>query len=119
MHQILKMGIPVILNMQDRGGCGHFEVVIGIERSEEGEHIILAEPGTALVGNLEFEHIPKDKFIARWKNMSGEFHGRFMILSPNEASSHTIDTILSDIPHYKNGEEMNRGTGSTHTSELM
>lgn len=115
MHHLLKMGIPVILNMQDKGGCGHFEVVIGIEKSEEGEHIILAEPGTALGGNLEFEHIPKDKFIARWKNMSGEFHGRFMILSPNDATSHTIDTILTDIPHYKNGEEMNRGTEPTHS----
>ncbi|KTC96212.1 papain-like cysteine protease family protein [Legionella feeleii] len=113
IHQIVKMGIPVILNMQDRGGCGHFEVVIGIEESPEGEHIILAEPGTALVGNLEFEHIPKDKFIDRWKNMSGEFHGRFMILSPNEASSHKIDTILADVPHYKNGEEMNRRAEST------
>ncbi|PJE06704.1 papain-like cysteine protease family protein [Legionella sp.] len=115
MHQILEMGIPVILNMQDRDGCGHFEVVIGIEKSAKGEHIILAEPGTALVGNLEFEHIPKDQFIARWKNMSGEFHGRFMILSPNKASSHTIDTILADIPHYKNGEEINRGIESTHS----
>lgn len=114
MHHLLKIGIPVILNMQDKGGCGHFEVVIGIEKIKEEEYIILAEPGTALVGNLEFEHIPKDKFIARWKNMSSEFHGRFMILSPNEASSHTIDTILADIPHYKNGDEMNKGTESLH-----
>ena len=108
MHQILKLGIPVILNMQDRDGCGHYEVIIGIERSDKGEHIILAEPGTALNGTLEFEHILKDKFISRWKNMSGEFHGRFMILSPNEESTHAIDRILTDMPHYKNGEDINR-----------
>lgn len=108
MHQILKIGIPIILNMRDREGCGHFEVVIGIDQSEKGEHIILAEPGTALVGSLEFENIPKDQFIARWKNMDGEFHGRFMILSPNEAATHAIDTIFAEVPHYKNGEERNR-----------
>ncbi|WP_131783605.1 papain-like cysteine protease family protein [Legionella gresilensis] len=107
MRQILKLGIPVILNMQDKGGCGHYEVVIGIETSPNEEYIILAEPGTALVGALEFEHIPKDIFIDRWKNMSGEFHGRIMILSPNEASAQVIDSILAGIPHYKNGKEQN------------
>jgi hypothetical protein len=101
---ILKLGIPIILNMQDRYGDGHFEVVIGIESTAEGERIILAEPGTALEGKLEFEYPNKDDFIARWKNMTGEFHGRFMILPPNAAAIAAIESILDGIPHCTNGK---------------
>ena len=106
MKEILKLGIPVILNMQDRTGCGHFEVVIGIENTTGGERIILAEPGTALTGKLEFENVPKEEFIPRWKNMSGEFHGRFVVLPPNEAATKAIESILGEIPHCMNGERI-------------
>jgi hypothetical protein len=100
MKDVLKLGVPIILNMRDRTEAGHFEVVIGIESTDEGEHIILAEPGTALVGKPEFERLKKEDFIARWKNMSGEFHGRFMILPPNEATTAAVKSILDGIPHY-------------------
>lgn len=108
MKEVVKLGVPIILNMRDRDGTGHFEVVIGIESTEEGERIILAEPGTALVGKPEFEHPTKAEFIERWKNMSGEFHGRFMILPPNEATAAAVESILDGIPHCINAEDRHR-----------
>ncbi len=107
MQQLMKIGIPIILNMQDRTGGGHFVVAIAIENHASGTQIILAEPGTALSGALEFEVIPQDNFFERWKNMTGEFHGRFMILSPNEQATASIENILQDVFHCKNGEEVN------------
>jgi hypothetical protein len=106
MKDVLKLGVPIILNMRDREGCGHFEVAIGIESTAEGERIILADPGTALVGKIEFERPKKDEFIERWRNMSGEFHGRFMVLPPNAATATAIESILDGVPHCTNGEVM-------------
>lgn len=108
MKDVLKLGIPIILNMRDRSEVGHFEVVIGIENTAKGERIILAEPGTALAGKLEFERPKKDDFIARWRNMSGEFHGRFMILPPNAATTAAVEAILDGVPHCLNGEAKHR-----------
>lgn len=113
MKEVLKLGVPIILNMRDRTEAGHFEVVIGTESTEEGEYIILAEPGTALIGKPEFERLKKEDFIARWKNMSGEFHGRFMILPPNEATAAAVESILDGIPHCINAEDKHRPAAPT------
>ncbi|MBA3535209.1 MAG: C39 family peptidase [Tatlockia sp.] len=101
IEQVLILGIPVILNMRAKDDIGHYEVAIGID---EQDNVILADPAGSLDGLIEFEQVPKKTFIARWKNMSGEFHGRFLIVPPNNASAQKIESILEDIPHYFNGE---------------
>lgn len=45
-----------------------------IRRSLLKNHVILADPAGSLYKAIEFEKIPKDKFIERWKNGSGEFN---------------------------------------------
>lgn len=105
VSEILTLGIPVVVNMRDWEEVGHYEVIIGID---EQQNIILAEPGRALAGDVKFETIPKETFIERWKNMSGEFHGRFLVLPPNEASALRVESILSDMPHYFKGEAINK-----------
>jgi hypothetical protein len=100
--KIFNLGIPIIINLRDRGDVGHYAVAIGINSQEQ---IILSEPGTALTGKPEFEIIRKKELIRRWKNMTGERHGRFLIPCPNEISAKNIDIILQDVPHYFNGEK--------------
>ena len=107
INHVLNLGIPVIINLRDPiEDIGHYEVIIGID---ENQNIILAEPGGALAGKLEFEVVPKDRLIERWKNMSGKLHGRFLIAPPNEASTEQIKLILEGLPHYHNGEPRNKG----------
>lgn len=105
LKDMIKLGVPAIINMQDEAGCGHFEVITGIDADES---IVLAEPGTALTGVLKFEHISKDAFFERWKNMSGEFHGRFMVISPNSTTTEALESILDGVPHCMNGEDKHR-----------
>lgn len=57
---------------------------------------------------IEFERVAKDRFIERWKNRSGEFHGRFLIVPSNDASAQKVESIFEDIPHYFNGEVKGR-----------
>lgn len=106
---ILKLGTPVIINMRNKDEIGHYEVAIGIESQQR---IILAEPGAALSGNVEFESIPKRKFIESWKNMSGKLHGRYLIIPPNQATADAIEIILHGLPHYFNGHASNHGMPS-------
>ena len=98
--EVLALGIPIIVNMRNHEDIGHYEVVIGIDNTN---NIILAEPGRALEGKIEFEVLPKDQFIERWKNMSGQRHGRFLIVPPNECSAQAIESMLEDVPHLLNG----------------
>ena len=102
---ILDLGIPIIINLRDKDEIGHYEVAIGID---DQHNIIFADPGTALTGKVEFDSIPKDRFIERWRNMTGKLHGRFLILPPNEAAAQKIESILKDIPHYYNGSPVNK-----------
>ena len=105
LEEIIKLGIPVVINLRDRDEVGHYEVAIGID---EQQNIIFAEPGAALTGEVEFESVPKERFIDRWKNMSGKLHGRFLIVPPNEASAQRIESILRDTPHYFNGSAVSK-----------
>ena|SRR3990167_3528941 len=98
---ILELGIPVVVNLHDKGGIGHYEVAIGMD---DDQNIIFAEPGRALDGKVEFEVIPKGLFLDRWKNMSEQRHGRYLIIPPNEASAREIESILIGMPHLFNGE---------------
>jgi hypothetical protein len=53
---------------------------------------------------VEFETIPKNKFLERWKNTSGKNHARFLILAPNNATLQRLEDIFKDTKHYVNGE---------------
>lgn len=103
IQQVLKLGIPVVINLRDRDEIGHYEVAIGTDTQQK---IILSDPGAALSGIVEFDIVPKQQFLERWKNMSGERHGRYLIISPNEASAHAIEAIFQGVPHYFNGCKM-------------
>jgi hypothetical protein len=105
IKEILNLGVQIIINLRDRDEIGHYEVAIGVD---EHQNIIFAEPGGALTGNIEFDIITKEKFIDRWRNMTGKLHGRFLILPPNEAAAQKIESILKDIPHYYNGNPVNK-----------
>ncbi len=98
---VFNLGIPIILNLRDREDVGHYEVAIGID---DQNHIILAEPGSALTGTVEFETVSKNKFLERWKNTSGKNHARFLILAPNNATLQRLEDIFKDTKHYVNGE---------------
>lgn len=106
IEEILALGLPVIINLRDWEEVGHYEVAIGVD----GNNIIFAEPGAALTGVVDFETIPKEDFYSRWRNMSGQRHGRFLVIPPNEASAQKIETILKDMPHYFNGKGINKPT---------
>jgi hypothetical protein len=106
IDDILKLGVPVIINLRNNEEIGHYEVAIGIENQQR---IILAEPGAALSGKVEFESIPKKEFIERWKNMSGKLHGRYLIIPPNKATADAIEAILHGLPHYFNGHASSYG----------
>lgn len=90
--------------LRDIDNVGHYEVTIGID---DKENIILAEPGGALGGKVEFERISKNNFINRWQNMSRKLHGRLLIAPPNEQLALQVGNILHDIKHYFNDDKKN------------